>query len=84
MDFGERILVDLKQLPRGGYMIVAICHWSSYCWLKRLATEHVEGVASFLEEEVFHNIKEIRASWGGGCKESEETRQRRRELPCQP
>lgn len=30
MDFGERILVDLKTLTKG-FMIVTICHWSKFC-----------------------------------------------------
>ena len=84
MDFGERILVDLKQLPRGGYMIVAICHWSSYCWLGLIATKHADGVAKFLDEVVFADVKRIRAGWKKAREESEETRQGGVSFPRNP
>ncbi|CAM9416055.1 unnamed protein product, partial [Ectocarpus fasciculatus] len=61
-DFGERVLVDLKDLGVMGYMIVAICHWSNYCWLGHLDSKHADGVAVFLTE-VFEEIREIRESW---------------------
>ncbi|CAN0472760.1 unnamed protein product, partial [Ectocarpus sp. 12 AP-2014] len=72
--FGERILVDLKTLPKYGYMIVAVCHWSGYCWLGHLATKAGDGVAKFLGEVVFPDIDQIRDSWKTTHEESQAAR----------
>lgn len=68
MHFGERILVDLKQLLRG-FMIVVICHWSNYCWLGHLENKGAAGVAEFLET-VFRYIDTVRGGWLDTHKES--------------
>lgn len=72
MDFGERILVDLKALRDRHYMIVAICHWSNYCWLGYLENKGSEGVADFLGE-VFDNVQAVRKSWPSTHEESKKT-----------
>lgn len=72
--FGERILVDLKTLPKYGYMIVAVCHWSDYCCLGHLATKAGDGVAKFLGEVVFPDIDQIRDSWKTTHEESQAAR----------
>lgn len=61
MDFGERILVDLKKLHTS-FIIVAVDHWSNYAWLGYLDNKEAEGVAQFLDS-VFEDIANIRASW---------------------
>lgn len=69
MDFGERILMDLKQLEKG-YMIVVIDHWSNYCWLSYLPDKKASGVEDFLTNTVFPDIDAIRASWKDTHEES--------------
>lgn len=53
MAFGERVLVDLKCLKGSRQMIVAVCHWSNYCWLGYLPDKTAAGVSQFLKETVF-------------------------------
>lgn len=85
MDFGERILVDLKQLSRASYyLVVAICHWSSHCWLGLLASKHAEGVAKFLEGIVFEDVRRIRAGWKGALEEAKRTRKGGVSFPVNP
>lgn len=84
LEFGERILVDLKQLQgRAGYIVVAICHWSNYCWLEYLRDKTADGVADFLTNKVFPDVERLRKSWRGGVRRIKEKRQSNTELPGQ-
>lgn len=57
--FSERILIDLKKLGEMGYMMVVICHFTSFVWLRFLADKRATGVASFLLETVIPDVKNI-------------------------
>lgn len=85
MEFGERILIDLKELPRRqGYLAVAVDHWSSYCWLMYLKTKHADGVAKFLESVVFRDIKLIREGWRKSREEAQTARRGGTSYPVNP
>lgn len=57
--FAERILTDLKKLGTLGYMLVVVCHFSTYCWLGFLSDKKAAGVANFLLDTVIPDIKDI-------------------------
>lgn len=82
LEFGERILVDLKQLQgRAGYIVVAICHWSNYCWLEYLRDKTADGVADFLTNKVFPDVERLRKSWRGAYEESKKSAKATRSYP---
>ena len=80
LNFGERILVDLKQLHTG-YMIVAVDHWSNYCWLGYLDTKEADGVASFLTNTVFKEVEATRKSWKAAAEEADADRTGNKSFP---
>lgn len=61
-DFGERILIDLKNLGVMGYIVVAICHWSNWCRLGHILSKTADEVTDFLLT-VFAEVEEIRGNW---------------------
>jgi len=51
--------MDLKKLGQLGYMLVVVCHFTSFVWLTFLSDKRATGVANFLLDTVIPDIKSI-------------------------
>lgn len=60
--FGERILLDLKEIRPRGFILVVVDHYTGWCWCKFLPSKYADGVAAFLKV-VLEEVEAMRQSW---------------------